>query len=167
MNIFSLLATLILVAYFACLLMMDKRPDVNVVTAVDNELKINSSTLEFKKFSRLDYLYTIALALEEYKRKNFTYPISQGKGNSWSLKISSDGEISKGWIPGIDVIKFEDKLISSNRAAEQYAYISDGINYKLIAINPDDCSRLEKAYPELISYHNELCGYGFWTYHPD
>ena len=46
----------------------------------------------------------------------------------------------------------------------QYAYISDGANYKLLSFYPPDCEEVKKLAPKMVYiYEGECVAYGYWT----
>jgi len=116
---------------------------------------------------RLADLYVIVEALNKYKNDHHQYPISMDKGNRWSSIYLTEGEIKKDWIKGL-VPKYIPQLPvdarQSHNKLEQYAYQSDGANYKLVSFYPPDCAAVYEALPKMVVTEGNKClGYGFWT----
>ena len=121
---------------------------------------------------RLADLFKIAVALEEYKLDHDSYPISSGTGHHWIKKnwdgvINHNGDYNPYWIEGL-VPKYISELPIDSRSdaafEKQYAYKSDGANYKLLAMNPEDCIALRAKQPLFIDNRFGRCNaYGFWT----
>ncbi len=120
------------------------------------ELFLNSHTNH-----SLGDLLKIKNALDRFRIKYLGYP----KSNNFDGISSCWGSSTPNWIPGItpDFIK---ELPRDNRKLgcdKQYLYISDGISYKLISHNPDDCLEIKKIFPNLIDPRRDCWAYGFWS----
>lgn len=115
---------------------------------------------------RLSDLSSIPYALEEYKIKHRSYPISSDGGSGWDGFYSKYGESRPDWIRGL-VPEFLPSLPRDPRMnkqnSEQYLYRSDGANYKLIAHSPDDCNEVSKIFPMLVDPIRNCWAYGYWT----
>lgn len=116
---------------------------------------------------RLADLSAIKTALEAYRAENGAYPASEGGGTEWNGRLwaGADGA----WIPGL-APKYIAALPTDPRDAVtpymQYVYRSDGQNYKLLALFPEDCSttvgeRRELADP--VRNARRCSAYGYWT----
>jgi hypothetical protein len=118
---------------------------------------------------RLADLAKIRDALEAYRRKNGSYPASPS--NTWSRLYDGSGKINREWIPGL-VPTFINELPRDPRKVEgqleQYVYISNGENYKLLAGYPEkDCDAIKQNRPEMmdpVRNKGEQCeAYGYWS----
>jgi peptidoglycan/LPS O-acetylase OafA/YrhL len=111
--------------------------------------------------SRVQDLSSIKLLLETYYKENGSYPVAD-----YSSLISSKFVINENWIPGL-VPKYTPALPrdvrKNNIPGEQYLYVSDGREYKLIAHGVDDAGVVEKTFPGLIDPRRPTYSYGFWT----
>ncbi|UUA71430.1 type II secretion system protein GspG [Cellvibrio sp. QJXJ] len=120
--------------------------------------EINESTPQ-----RIRDLTEIIYALERYKLDNRQYPISS---NGYDGLYTDHGVASEQWIKGL-VPKYLEKLPSDPRRTDsgnhQYIYRSNGANYKLITLNPNDCEQVKKLFPTLIDPLRDCWAYGFWT----
>ena len=99
---------------------------------------------------------SIGAALERYHKDHGAFPLSNG---SFSLK--SD------WIPGLVpdylVAVPRDPRYLSNVQNKQYLYISNGVDYKLIAHAPEDFGFVSKAFPGRVDPRRPGYAYGVWT----
>jgi 2-polyprenyl-3-methyl-5-hydroxy-6-metoxy-1,4-benzoquinol methylase len=113
--------------------------------------------------SRIADLRTVCAALEAYRSKHNSYPLSRG---GWDGLRTSWGLSSPEWIPGL-VPRYLRTLPrdprGDNDPEHQYLYRSDGTNYKLISHSPDDIPVVKALRPELIDPARENWAYGFWT----
>jgi hypothetical protein len=118
---------------------------------------------------RVSDLGKIREALEAYRRKNGSYPASPS--NTWSRLYDGSGKINREWIPGL-APAFINELPRDPRnlevQTEQYVYISDGENYKLLAGYPEkDCDVIKQNRPEMmdpVRNKGEQCeAYGYWS----
>lgn len=124
------------------------------------------------KHPRLADLASIAIALEKYKLDHRSYPLSSGLSSEWYEKnwdsaIADSGEFNAEWIIGL-VPKYLPKLPVDPRRDgvqwHQYVYKSDGANYKLVALNPEDCAVVKQEASDFIDVRRGECkSYGFWT----
>lgn len=108
-------------------------------------------------------LFSIVIALDKFKRENGRYPISPNRGSEWYFY--SEKNVS--WIPELSP-KYINELPRDPRKTrnplEQYAYKSNGANYKLVAGYPEDCEKVKDEYAELVVRIATGCyGYGFWS----
>lgn len=112
-------------------------------------------------------LLDIVYALERYKKDHRSYPISSAGTTGWDSVINRAGESRENWIKGL-VPDYIEKLPRDPRlldnSDQQYLYMSNGANYKLIAYNPSNCGAVKNSYPLLIDPKRRGCqAYGFWT----
>lgn len=111
-------------------------------------------------------LLMIVYALERYKRDHWSYPKSSHGGTKWDGIFSIYGESREDWVPEI-VPKYINQLPRDPRmladGTKQYIYVSNGISYKLIAHNVDNCAHIKKIYPILVDPKRDCFAYGFWT----
>lgn len=119
-----------------------------------------------KDSKKVSDLFLIAVALEKYKSDHGAYPISDNNGKGWDSYLKSDGSTNQLWIKElyphyIKYIPIDSRM--STHPAEQYAYISNGANYKLIVGYPEDCNLVKSELAELIIPFGGCVAYGFWT----
>lgn len=111
----------------------------------------------------------LATALEAYRRAQGAYPLSEGNGEKWSGIGWADADPAR-WLQGL-VPAHLPRLPRDPRRTliphAQYVYRSDGQDYKLIALLPEDCNRAVRRRPELsdpVRNVNGICAaYGVWT----
>lgn len=113
---------------------------------------------------RIRDLTQIAIALEKYKQENHRYPTSKSDDRDWSMRITISGKPSPDWINGL-VPDYLAELPRDPRLNDiytnQYAYKSDGVHYKLLALYPEDCEVIKAALPNMVAY--ECAAYGYWS----
>lgn len=111
-------------------------------------------------------LLEIVHALERYKADHWSYPISSAGTKGWDGIISDFGESREDWIRGL-VPNYLDKLPRDPRmldsGAQQYLYMSNGANYKLIVRRPSNCELVKLSYPSLVDPRRGCRAFGFWT----
>jgi hypothetical protein len=122
-----------------------------------------------RRNQRLADLAKIRDALESYRRKNGSYPASTS--NTWSRLYDGHGKANREWIPGltptfIAELPRDPRMLESQN--EQYVYISNGENYKLLAGYPEkDCHVIKQDRPEMmdpVRNKGEQCeAYGYWS----
>lgn len=160
-----LFATILLIGFIASGCDLDSRGGDNsspiIPTTTVIPLPVDSSTPQ-----RVADLTEIVIALEKYKRDNRSYPITFNTAEEWDRFVSASGDVNEKWISGL-VPKYIDALPRdprmNNNVKHQYAYRSNGANYKLLAVYPDDCKEVAKRYPELVDPKRSCTAYGFWT----
>lgn len=136
----------------------------NTEDSVVRSLRIYSElkSAEGKSNRRIVDLTKIKLALKQYYAEHGSYPSSK----RWDGLYSNWGDSKKDWIDGL-VPKYAGYLPRDPRrnqsGAEQYLYMSNGVDYKLISHSPEDCSTVQAAAPELIDPTRNCWAYGFWT----
>ncbi|MCB1169988.1 MAG: hypothetical protein KDK25_06615 [Leptospiraceae bacterium] len=111
-------------------------------------------------FLRVEDLLKIRVGLESFQNAKGRYPGSTGQ------KFSSDGQKGPDWIPEIRTVvpvALPVDRRNSEKAGDQYLYISNGTEYKLLAQNPHDCSAVQKWMPELVDPVRGCEAIGYWT----
>jgi hypothetical protein len=112
---------------------------------------------------RLTDLQRIKNALEMYYKRNNAYPKTDGR---WDGLYSSWGQSKADWIPGL-VPNYLNELPRDPRmhtdSTQQYIYYSNGVDYKLISHNPEDCDSAKRVNPAIIDPRRNCWAYGFWT----
>jgi len=101
-------------------------------------------------------------ALRQFFKDHGSYPKSVG----WEGRYSDWGRSGEDWIPKltpgyISVLPRDPR--HSNKGTEQYLYLSDGRDYKLIAHGPEDFSRFSILHPEMVDPVRTTFAYGYWT----
>ena len=133
---------------------------------------------------RMKDLAVIRTALDKYRQVRGAYPVSSSNGERWN-GIGWDG-VPGDWIPGL-VPDFISALPRDPNSAEnpfqQYVYRSDGKDYKLLVLGPDDCEYVARTHPDMedlprnVYKYKELAAkkitlptpiricraYGYWT----
>jgi len=109
--------------------------------------------------TRITDLKTIVAALDRYHVDHGGYPVGiKGAGE--------DGATADAWIPEL-VPDYLARLPRDPRllpgTAVEYLYISDGVDFKLIAHGAEDTPRVAKQEPQMIDPARSEFAYGFWT----
>jgi hypothetical protein len=111
---------------------------------------------------RVEDLTLLKGALEKYMKQHGQYPKSQGVDGLHSTW----GRSGQDWIADL-VPDYIDKLPRDPRNSElteqQYLYISDGTDYKLIAHYPENCELVKANLPQLVDPIRDCWAIGFWT----
>lgn len=111
-------------------------------------------------FLRVEDLIKIRVGLETFKNARGRFPGSRGE------LFSSKGERGPDWIPEIrqvvPVALPQDRRSGSD-PSNQYLYISDGSDYKLLAGNPENCDAVKKWLPDLVDPVRGCDAIGYWT----
>lgn len=111
-------------------------------------------------------LLKVVYALELYRLDHWSYPVSSHKGRGWDGVFSTNGESREDWIQGL-VPAYIEKLPRDRRllsdGTRQYLYSSNGVSYKLLAHNADNCSVIKAELPSLVDPVRDCFAYGFWT----
>jgi hypothetical protein len=138
------------------------RPSEDLVTPT----VIRQTFEEMPNITEVRDLLEIAYALERYKVDNWSYPISSVGNKGWDGIKSDFGESREDWIRGL-VPTYIDRLPRDPRmldnGIQQYLYMSNGANYKLIAFKPSNCHLVELSYPSLIDPKRGCQAFGFWS----
>lgn len=158
--------------FFGCLSSCGKLDDSKGMVEVHPSTVQRVSEDIVNQNPRLADLAVIAIALEKYKQDHRSYPLSSGAVSHWIDKkwdsiIDKNGEHNPNWIEGL-VPEYLPSLPVDPRkdavATHQYSYKSNGANYKLVVLNPDDCVSVKLAAPEFVDHRLGKCNaYGFWT----
>lgn len=116
---------------------------------------------------RLADLAEINDALQQYHSEHGAYPVSdewQGYASAWGASLGED------WIPELDAYLPDlprDPTQQEDPQMAQYLYRSDGMDYKLIAHRPMDCSEAINAMGvrvDPVRTYGEVCeAYGYWS----
>lgn len=109
-------------------------------------------------------LTKLAFALEKYKQKNKSYPISSEKGKGWDGLYTKYGRSSENWIEGLAptyIKKLPRDPRKNTSTSQQYLYRSDGANYKLLAYF--NCQELSGLYQAMTDPRRKCLAYGYWT----
>lgn len=151
----------------ACEKEVDMKPDIlqpKVLQPVDANV--------VSEYESLSDLAEIVIALEKYKTDHQSYPLSSGAGFHWLKKgwdgyYGTQGEKNPNWIQGLVPEYLAELPVDSRPDAgpeKQYVYKSNGANYKLLVLNPDDCTALQQEFPIFVDSRLGACkAYGFWT----
>nr|WP_281722831.1 hypothetical protein [Nitrosomonas nitrosa] len=124
----------------------------------------DASEVEQITIRRMEELARVKAALDAFWADNGYYPKTDGWygiGSEWGMDTAD-------WVPGL-APKYIPTLPSdpSNMPKAQYLYASDGISYKIIAHQVDDCNILRNRSPELIDPARDKDGncwaYGYWN----
>ena len=119
------------------------------------------------KFSQRVYdLYNLVVVLKKYKDDHGIYPISSKNGKGWDGLYSKYGESRTDWIKGLApnyIAQLPRDPRNHTIDVEQYFYLSDGVNFKLISFHPTDCHTVKEKWPKLIDPRRGCGAYGFWT----
>lgn len=114
----------------------------------------------------LNDLARIQLALASYQTERGTYPSSRGGAGNWDGLYSTTGDSTANWIPGLTpsyMITLPRSPNNSTSGTNNYVYNSDGINYKLIWQNAEECTKVKSLHPGLIDPVRDCTAYGYWT----
>lgn len=111
-------------------------------------------------FLRAEDLLKIRVGLDSFQNAKGRYPGSTG------TKFNTNGERGPDWIPEIRTVvpvALPVDRRNSEKAEDQYLYISNGGEYKLLAQNPHDCGAVQKWMPELVDPVRGCEAIGYWT----
>lgn len=119
--------------------------------------------------ARIASLERITEALQKYRDEKGGYPLSAGNGASWS-GVGRQENGGADWLSGL-VPDFLDKVPVDPRDGgnpyRQFVYKSNGNDYKLLALMPEDCPYTIERRPELSdpmrNVFHQCRAYGFWT----
>jgi hypothetical protein len=122
-----------------------------------------------QRLNRLADLENLRNALGRYHADNGAYPISADGGAQFSGKLWG-AATADSWLPGL-APKYLDALPVDPRVGgnpyRQYVYRSDGRDYKLLSLVPEDCFYTVEKRPELSdparNVLKQCYAYGFWT----
>jgi len=142
---------------------------VVVVVAMWFSFRLLSDMLTLGYFhTRAGHFFGITEALERYRVEHGSYPVSAIDGSEWN-GIGWKGD-PQNWIPGL-VPGYLARLPRDPRNTTiphaQYIYRSDGKDYKLIAMQPEDCEAViahRQQYSDPARNSAGRClAYGMWT----
>lgn len=124
-----------------------------------------------RTLNRVRDLIDLRNALEAYRTDHGRYPESPGPG-AWAAIHNASGLPTPSWIPDLApryIASLPRDPRSNLSEAGQYVYASNGTNFKLLALYPEqDCEVIAKLRPDLLdpirggdpySCH----AYGFWS----
>jgi hypothetical protein len=107
-------------------------------------------------------------AVERYHRDRGAFPLSAEGGAKWN-GIARSGD-PKQWIPGLApayIAALPRDPRENDNPYNQFVYKSDGADYKLLSLVPEDCSYAIKRHPALSdparNLYNQCYAYGYWT----
>ncbi|MCB1303612.1 MAG: hypothetical protein KDK37_05020 [Leptospiraceae bacterium] len=111
-------------------------------------------------FLRVEDLLKIRVGLDTFQSKRGHYPGSTG------AMFQSGSSRDQDWIP--DLRKEVPVAIPLDRRPgshpeNQYLYITNGADYKLLAPNPENCESVKKWVPEMIDPVRGCAAIGYWT----
>lgn len=109
-------------------------------------------------------LTKIVIAIEKYKRKNHSYPISSASTKSWDRISTGKDDLDSEWL-NVLVPEYIDSIptMTSDRSTPEYVYKSNGAHYKLLVLKPSDCKLVRLRKPDLVDPRRGCAAYGFWT----
>ena len=124
---------------------------------------LNGARIKARTTKRTADLSQLQKALEMYYNMNNAYPNS---GGNWDGIYTCWGDASENWISGL-VPAYISRLPRDPRnhtnCGEQYIYNSNGIDYKLISHNPEECSEVKAKYLNLIDPARDCWAFGNWS----
>lgn len=121
-----------------------------------------SKARDAKRIADLNQLRT---AIESYFDSNNSYPAA----GCWTSKLGCWGPASNDWVPGlaptyISVLP-SDPLggcsLGFQGQGRDYAYCSNGTDYKLLSVSPENCSN--KSAANIIDPANRNCSWAYYT----
>jgi hypothetical protein len=101
-------------------------------------------------------------ALKEYLRDHGHYPVTQGFNGLYSAWAASGPD----WIPGLApryVAKLPRDPRKNDIPENQYLYISNGKDYKLVCFFPEDAKHFAAWRPDMADSTRQNMAFGFWT----
>ncbi len=124
-----------------------------------------SHTLGAVTTQRIADLKSVNALLEAYHAAHGAYPVAtgaQGYASAWGASLGAN------WIPELQAALPRDPALSEAGNEPQYLYISNGVDYKLIAHAVDDCSpEVEidgvRIDPNRTGAEGSCWAYGFWS----
>jgi len=117
---------------------------------------------------RITDLARIRQGLTQYFQDHKSYPLSAGEGSQWN-GIGWKGD-PNAWIPMLVpnyLLSLPQDPRHNDNSYNQYVYRSNGTDYKLLALVPEDCqyttkNNAEFSDPVRNAYH-QCYAYGYWT----
>lgn len=114
---------------------------------------------------RVSDLVRLNTAIAAYRDKNGSYPHSVN--DSWTGRRNAWGPSTDNWIPGLAPVYISElprDPRNHDDGTQQYMYISNGKDFKLISHLPDDCETVKNNRPAMIDPARSPChAYGFWS----
>jgi hypothetical protein len=121
------------------------------------------------RLTRLADLEKLRNALGRYHADRGVYPISADGGTEFSGKLWG-AATADSWLPGLAPEYFDALPVDPRGGGNpyrQYVYRSDGRDYKLLSLVPEDCLYTVEKRPELSdparNVLKQCYAYGFWT----
>lgn len=111
---------------------------------------------------RIADLGAIHHALQKYRNDHHSYPLA--RDGITIANVNSDNYET--WIPGLvpTYLKAVPLDPRSDRSTNRYyLYISDGVDYKIVAHAAEDFATVLQSRPELVDPRRPSYAYGFWT----
>jgi hypothetical protein len=114
---------------------------------------------------RVSDLVKLNTAIAAYRDKNGSYPHSVN--DTWTGRRNAWGPSTDDWIPGLApayISKLPRDPRNNEDGTQQYLYMSNGKDFKLISSLPDDCETVKNKRPSMIDPARSPCfAYGFWS----
>jgi hypothetical protein len=117
---------------------------------------------------RLADMSALHEAVESYHRDHGVFPLSAEGGAKWN-GVARSGD-PKQWIPGLApayIATLPRDPRENDNPYNQFVYKSDGADYKLLALVPEDCSFAIKRHPALSdparNVFKQCYAYGYWS----
>lgn len=130
-------------------------------------LGFNSARRKARTANRLRDLDSLKKALDLYYSDYEAYPNSFGGAGVWDGLYSCWGDSTPDWIAGLVSGGYIPRLPRDPRnhtvCGEQYIYRSDGVDYKLISHQPEDCNSVITVSPNLTDPSRICWAYGYYT----
>lgn len=129
-------------------------------------VSLQGARIKARNTKRLADLRQIVSALELYYNDNQAYPVSTGGSGVWDGLYSSWGDSTSNWIAGLApeyIAELPRDPRQHTDPTQQYIYRSDGVDYKLISHNPEDCAGFTTNYPEISDPRRDCWAFGFYT----
>jgi prepilin-type N-terminal cleavage/methylation domain len=127
---------------------------------------LNTARLKSRTVRSIQDMRELQKALEFYYDAHGSYPSSLGGSGSWDGLHTCWGDASSDWIPGLVPTYISSLPHSPNNSGacdNNYIYNSNGVDYKLIWHNPEDCDAVQRQYSQLVDPLRTCWAYGFWT----
>jgi hypothetical protein len=140
----------------------DNRADVKKVEAVVTPTVLQHvETVNAYTPEHVANLTKIVIAIEKYKQDHKSYPISSRQKTAWDKLFTKNGNVDSEWLAVLVPDYIDAMPISASQ--NQYIYMSNGAQYKLLVLEPSDCEFVKSKTPDLIDPRRHCSAYGFWT----
>lgn len=127
---------------------------------------LNSAREKARITRAITDLREVSKALELYYDSNGSYPSSAAGSGSWDGLYTCWGDASTNWIPGLTpsfISTLPRSPNNSTSCGDNYIYNSNGVDYKLIWHNGENCAFVRAKYPTVADPARNCWAYGFWT----